>query len=133
MAEMLDVLANQKTVEELARAKSEDEVRSILKQSGIDATEQNIDTVGNVFSAAAQKLDESELEGIGGGIDWKSKKAKKVYLGLGGTLLLLGGGYLLDKYQFEGKGLKAVKGAAAKGVKKANNFLDEIKYDNSTI
>ena len=116
--EMLDILVDQKKVEEIAVLPTSEDVEKKLKEEGVNATSEDVKVLKNVFEAAANKLDESELEKIGGGIDWKSAKAKKAYKIVGGviaaTVGVTGGAYLVDKYKFGGRGMGAIKDAAGK-------------------
>ena len=116
--EMLDILVDQKKVEEIAVLPTAEDVEKKLKEEGVNATSEDVKVLKNVFEAAANKLDESELEKIGGGIDWKSAKAKKAYKIVGGviaaTVGVTGGAYLVDKYKFGGRGMGAIKDAAGK-------------------
>ena len=103
--EMLDILVDQKKVEEIAVLPTAEDVEKKLKEEGVNATSEDVKVLKNVFEAAANKLDESELEKVGGGIDWKSAKAKKAYGIIGGvvgaTAILSGAGlglyYLINK------------------------------------
>ena len=116
--EMLDILVDQKKVEEIAVLPTAEDVEKKLKEEGVNATSEDVKVLKNVFEAAANKLDESELEKIGGGIDWKSAKAKKAYKIVGGviaaTVGVTGGAYLVDKYKFGGRGMGAIKNAVGK-------------------
>ena len=123
---MLDILVDPKKVEEIAVLPTASAVEKKLKEEGIDATSEDVKVLKNVFEAAANKLDESELEKVGGGIDWKSAKAKKAYGIIGGvvgaTAILSGAGlglyYLINK-----------KGQETKEPKKVGS-KDDIKLQN---
>jgi len=119
MAEMLDILVDQKKVEEIAALPTAKDVEKKLKEEGVDATPEDVKVLGNVFEAAANKLSEDELEKIGGGglfgIDWKSKKAKAAYAVIT-TAVALGAAYEADKHFNEGKGWEATKDLAGKGL-----------------
>lgn len=122
--EMLDILGDQKKVEEIALLPSSGEVEKKLKKEGLEVTPEDVKVLGNVFKTISEKgpeaLDEKVLSNIGGGmsnpfknIDWKSDKAKKAYkviAGVVGTAVVAGGVYEADKHFNAGKGMDAIKG-----------------------
>lgn len=126
--EMLDILVDQKKVEEIALLPSPGEVEKKLKKEGLEVTPEDVKVLGNVFKTISEKgpeeLDEKVLGNIGGGmsnpfknIDWKSDKAKKAYkviAGVVGTAVLAGGAYEVDKRFNAGKGMNAIKDAPGK-------------------
>lgn len=120
--EMLDILVDQKKVEEIAALPTKEEVEKKLKKEGVDVTSEDVEILGNIFDAASKKLDESELDKIGGGfslkdIDWKSPKAKTAYKIIGGVVgtgVVLFGGYEADKHFNKGRVTDAIKAAPGK-------------------
>lgn len=116
--EMLDILVDKKKVEEIAKLPTAEEVEKKLKQEGVDVTSEDVKALGNVFNAAANKLDENELNKVGGGfnfkdINWKSPKALKAYKVIGSVAAVAGAAglaYGADKKFNQGKGFNAVTG-----------------------
>lgn len=125
--EMLDVLVDQEKVKEIAALPTAKDVQKKLKEEGIDATPDDVKVLGQLFDAAANKLNEDELGKIGGGkIDWKSKKAKLAYAAIG-TALAAGAAYEADKHFNEGKGWTATKGFAVASWDSAKHIPGNVK------
>lgn len=95
--EMLDILVDQKKVEEIAVLPTNEDVEGKLKKEGIDVTPKDVKVLGNVFKTVAEQgpeaADEKLLASVGGGVSQltkdRLKKAGKAIAIIGGVV---GGG-----------------------------------------
>lgn len=110
--EMLDILVDQKKVEEIAALPTNEDVEGKLKKEGIDVTSKDVKVLGNVFKTVAEQgpeaVDEKLLASIGGGVDQvtkeRLKKAGKALLAIGGVVFTGGVAYQGYKHKDTIKG-----------------------------
>ncbi len=80
--EMLDVLVDQKKVEEIVALPTKKDVESKLNQEGVDVTSEDVRVLGEVFKTVAEKgpeaADEKLLASVSGGMgDLTKDRLKK--------------------------------------------------------
>lgn len=130
MADILDVLSDEKKVGEIAALPTPQDVEKRLKKEGVELTTKDIKVIGNVFNEALKNgpdaIDEKKLASVGGGF---SLKKAAVAAGVIGTAVT--GGYFADKYLNEGKGMDALNS----GVDKAKGQVDTwfSKFSSSKL
>ncbi len=110
--EMLDILVDQKKVEEIAALPTNEDVEGKLKKEGIDVTSKDVKVLGNVFKTVAEQgpeaVDEKLLASVGGGVDKftkeRLKKAGKAIAIIGGAVFTGGAIYQGVKHKDTIKG-----------------------------
>ena len=121
--EMLDILVDQKKVEEIAALPTNEDVEDKLKKEGIDVTPKDVKVLGNVFKAVAEKgpeaADEKLLASVGGGMSQltkdRLKKAGKAIAIIGGVVCGGAAAYQGYKHKDAIKGWFTRSGAATIG------------------
>ncbi|MDR1627592.1 MAG: hypothetical protein LBR79_02310 [Oscillospiraceae bacterium] len=73
---IFDILADEEKVKKIATFQTKEEVLEYLKSEGVEATEENIKALGNIFNKAskegAEAIKEEDFESVGGGkVNWK--------------------------------------------------------------
>ncbi len=124
--DILDVLSDQKKVEEIAVLPTVQEVENKLKNEGVrKVNTKDIKVLGNVFQEAlsngSEAIDENKLASVGGGFSLKKAALAASTIGT-----VVAGGYFADKYLNEGKGMDALKSGADKAKGQVNTWFSGL-------
>ena len=108
MSEVVNkVLENQEVVEAVAKALTLEEAKKVLNEKGIEATNEDMQVLGNVFAVAAEKgkeLSEKDLESVAAGVD--KKKLAKWLGGAAAVAGAVGSAWFLGDKRGQKKGYK---------------------------
>ena len=97
---ILDVLTDEKKVEEIAKLPTEEDVKRKLGEMGVDATSKDVSELGNIFEKVSEQGE--ALAQIGGGFtkEQKIKAAKITGLITAAAVVIGWGGYEGHKHNW---------------------------------